>query len=214
MGRPLNGNNLEANMAVATALASAGGENGTANGCTNRGNIAGLLTLATSSTGFDAARMIGVVGPFNIVTGVNDVLSIAINGISPGAPLTLTLGVARTAVQIVAEIKAWMQTDSVFSTYPEFENIAKARRAGRASPVIVLGDLPNVNKIVASSTNTNSGCIITLFGGVHTGIGHTADGWSGPDMDSSLFAVTYTLQVKIQGSVLVGRPYMKRRETM
>lgn len=207
MGRPLNGNNLEANTAVSAAVTSAGGEIGLSTATTGAGQVVGRLSLARSTTGFDAARMVGAVsGPFTITTGVNDGLSIQINGINPGAGLTLAAGTL-TATQVVDAILAWMKADSVYSTYPEFWDIAKARRAGRAAPALILGDMQNIYRIVVTGT-----ALLTLFGGVSTGAGHIAEGYSGPNVDSGMFALAFVLQVSFQGSMKLGKPWLKPLE--
>lgn len=210
MGRPLYGNDSDVNFSAGGNLAqvSPGQESATTTLATGVGGIMGRLSLNKASTGFDAARIVGITGPFTITAATNDTISLQINGINPGAALTLTPGVT-TAVQVVNQILAWMQSDSVFSTYPEFWQIARARRAGRTSPVVILGELQNIFKLVVTGTS-----ILTIFGGVSTGAGHVADGNAGPDMDAGLFSVLATIAVNFQGSIVIGRPYIKRMEMM
>lgn len=214
MGRTTAGNNIDVGASVVAPVTQAGLEIGTSGGYSGVGHINGKLSFARSSTGFDAARIVGLVPTsVTIVAGTNDVISLSINGLSPGASLTMAPGV-RTMVSIADEINAWMKTDSIYSTYPEFGNIAKARRAGRTGPVLILGDLPNVYKIVATSTNTSSAGVIAVLGGIHTGAGHVGEGYFGPDLESGLFAQTYSLQANFQGMMVIGRPYMKKLEMM
>lgn len=204
--RVLGGSNSEVNQSLLLPIAHAGYEPGSSNAVTGASNLSGRMGFARDESGYDPAKMIGLAGPFTIGAGTTDGLSIQINGINPGAALTLTAG-SRTASQIVDEILAWLKTDSVFSTYPEFWNLAKARRAGRTAPAVILGELDNVFKLVVTGTS-----LLTIFGGVSTGAGHVAEGFFLQDINTANYAVQFSLQVNVIGSITIGRPYLKRME--
>jgi len=216
MGRALNGNNAEASTAIVNAIATAGQIPGTGSGVTMPGQIESRLTLNNTTTGFDAARMIGLVGPFNIQAAVNDTLAIIING-AVTASITLAPGAAVTAAQLAADINNKLSLDVAMVAYPEYWNLAKARRSGRTAAALILGDLQNVFKINVTGTAVTAGGNVIFGGNTSTGQGHTAVGYSGPDMDSGLFAVTFNINVNFQGgagAMILGRPYIKRMGMM
>lgn len=211
-GRPLNGNNLDTNMSTVTALAQAGQDPGTANGTTGVCGVHARFSPSIPTTGFDAARIVAspAATPYNVVTGTNDTLTFVVNGISGGAALTLAPSAAKTAIQVADEINAYFKTDSVFSTYPEFQDIAKAKRGQRAAAVVILGEKQNVYKINVAGT-----ALATVFGSSNMdGTGFTSDGWSGADMDSSNYALAVSVQIKIQGVMRWRSPYFKPSEMM
>lgn len=109
-------------------------------------SLLGFSTFQSASgtptaTNKPATLLGSVVAPVTITAGVNDTLSLRMNGID--YTVTLTAGVGRTAAQIVTDINA----------VPGLSGVASA------------GTLANLNKIRLTSTTNNVGSSLVILNG-------------------------------------------------
>lgn len=157
-------------------------------------------------------RAIGLQGPYTITGGSNDLFNIGVGAatISLASNLTLTAG-SRTAQQIADQINAAIAADANFAANPELRVVAKAEKRNRAQAALVLECSEIVDRLTIFGSSSSCTSAVTLFGGTG-GDRYVCEQFANVTPDVANWPATFVIVANFQGSMVIGRPYLKQME--